>query len=335
MKVSKNATLACYAMVVSGLAIASCGSPVEPSTAVESHATQAPPAASAVNPTLNPTAITVQTPSTRPVSDLPTPVTQRDGVLVYRDMPYVANGHPRQKLDVYVPEGQDLGLIVYFHGGGWRGGSKADDASQIVNLFARGHAVASVGYRLSQDAVFPAQVEDAKAAVRWLRAHAAELGVDSDRFVAMGISSGGAMAALLGTTGDVDEFDVGEYLATSSRVQSVVAIAGYYDLLQPDILEMYGTGYLEPLVGGPLPEHSERLSAVSPITYVTEDDPPFLMVHGELDEVHPLHQAEILEASLAGAGIPATLYVLPGGSQVLTILFDQSVRETVLGFLAR
>jgi acetyl esterase/lipase len=125
------------------------------------------------------------------------------GVKTHRDLAYVVNGHERQKLDLFVPEKADgpLPLIIWIHGGGWQNGSK-DGCPPLRNGYTEhGYAVASINYRLSGHAVFPAQIEDCKAAIRWLRAHAEEYSLDPQRFGVWGSSAGGHLAALVGTSG--------------------------------------------------------------------------------------------------------------------------------------
>src|ERR1035438_8305255 len=141
------------------------------------------------------------------------------GTRIFLDVACVTNGHLLQRLDLYLPrEGKDLPLIINIHGGAFRGGDKAMDVP--LDYLARGYAVASINYRLSQDAIFPAQIEDCKAAVRWLRANASKYGLDPSHFAAWGSSAGGHLAAMVGTTGGVKEYDVGENLGVSSRVQA-------------------------------------------------------------------------------------------------------------------
>jgi hypothetical protein len=152
------------------------------------------------------------------------------GPIVYRDLPYVSNGHERQKLDLFLPrEGKNLPLIIRVHGGAWMMGTK--DWEKPEDFIRNGYAVASIGYRLSQHAKFPAQIEDCKAAVRFLRANAQKYNLDPNRFAAWGGSAGGHLAAMLGTTGDINEFDVGENLSCSSKVQAVVDYFGPTDLI--------------------------------------------------------------------------------------------------------
>ena len=219
------------------------------------------------------------------------------GTTVYRDLPYVTDGHQRQKLDLYLPDkGKHLPLIIWVHGGAFRAGSKEDGVP--LDFVAEGYALASINYRLSQHTLFPAQIEDCKAAVRWLRAHADRFDLDPGRFGAWGPSAGGHLAAMLGTTGHGKEFDVGENLASSSRVQAVVDYFGPTDFLQmdahrpPDGMKHDAPDSPESqLVGGPIQQNRDKVARANPITYLRSDAPPFLIVHGELDPLVPHHQS--------------------------------------------
>jgi acetyl esterase/lipase len=262
-----------------------------------------------------------------------------EGATAYRDLPYVTNGHPRQKLDLYLPkDGKNLPLIINIHGGAWQGGSK--DMGAPLDYLARGYAVASINYRLSQHAVFPAQIEDCKAAVRWLRANAAKYNLDPNHFAAWGGSAGGHLAALLGTTGDVKAFEVGENLGVSSRLQAVVDYFGPTDLLQMDAHRLPSGQVHDPavspesqLIGGPLQENKEKAAKANPITYLTKDAPPFLICHGDADPLVPHHQSELLEAALKQAGVPVTFYTVKGGGH--GGFRDPKVPELTREFLAK
>jgi acetyl esterase/lipase len=237
---------------------------------------------------------------------------------VHRDLPYVSHGHPRQKLDLYVPPGKLRPLVVYVHGGAFLAGDKSTGVP--LEYLAEGYAVASVNYRLSGDALFPAQIEDCKAAVRWLRANVATYGLDPDRFAAFGPSAGGHLVAMLGTTGGVREFDVGENLGSSSRVQAVVDYFGPTDFLQMDAHRLPNGQVHDAadspesrLIGGAIQENRDRVAKANPITYVSKDAPPFLIVHGDADPLVPHHQSELLAAALRTAGVPVTFYTVKGG----------------------
>ncbi len=239
--------------------------------------------------------------------------------MIYRDLAYVSNPHPRQMLDLFLPESQmKAPLIIWIHGGAWRYGSKEDGVP--VDYVAEGYAVASINYRFSQHAIFPAQLEDCKAAVRWLRVNAAEFNLDTDRFGAWGASAGGHLAALLGVTGDVAAFEVGENLSVSSRVQVVVDYYGPTDFLQMDDHRLpTGSLHNRPqspeslLVGGWLEERKEMVARVNPVTYVTNSSAKFLIVHGDADPSVPHHQSELLAEALEKADVPVSFYTVKGG----------------------
>jgi acetyl esterase/lipase len=238
---------------------------------------------------------------------------------VERDLPYVNTGHPRQTLDLYLPQAErPLPLIIWIHGGAFRMGSKEDDVP--VEQLGRGYAIAAINYRLSQHALFPAQIEDCKAAVRWLRSHAASYGIDGARFATYGTSAGGHLAAMVGTTGAEPALDVGAYLDVSSRVQAVVDFYGPTDFLQMDAQRL-PDGMLHDtpdspesqLVGGPIQERRAQVAAANPIPYVRADAPPFLVIHGDRDPLVPHGQSTLLVEALQKAGVPVTFYTVKGG----------------------
>ena len=280
--------------------------------------------------------------STPPLSGLPEKADRgaasSGAMLVDLDVPYVTNGHPRQKLDVFVQasEVKNQPLIIYIHGGAFKTGSKNDGVPS--DYLSRGYAVASIDYRLSGDAAWPAQIEDCKAAVRWLRANAARYGIDPGRFAAWGASAGGHLAAMLGTTGGEKEFEVGENLDVSSRVQAVVDYFGPTDFLQMDAHRLPNGQFHDPadspesaLIGGPLQQNKDKAVRANPITYVSGDDPPFLICHGDADPLVPHHQSVLLEAALRRAGVPVTFYTVKGGGHGR--FGDPKVPELTKGFL--
>lgn len=240
-------------------------------------------------------------------------------VTKFTDISYVADGHPRQKLDPYIRKSKNkTPLIILIHGGGFRGGDM--DTMSPAPFLAEGFAAASINYRLSQDVVFPAQIEDCKAAVRWLRSNAAKYNIDPDRFGVWGTSAGGHLAAMLGTTGETRIFDVGENLEVSSQVQAVADWFGPTDFLQMDehrlptgMVHNGGGSPESQLIGGPLQQNKEKVARANPITYITPKAPPLLIAHGDADPLVTHHQSELLEAALKKAGTPVTFYTVKGG----------------------
>jgi len=219
-----------------------------------------------------------------------------------------------QKLDLYVPEGEGpFPLVINVHGGAFKMGDKAMGAAELDPLVAAGFAVASINYRLSSEAIFPAVIEDAKAAVRWLRANAEEYNLDPERFAAFGASAGGNIVAMLGTTGDIEDFDNAELgnEGVSSAVQAVVDWFGPTDFGLMDA-QFAESGVCDAsaqshdaadspeslLLGAALPDVPELVAAANPITYISENTPPFFIQHGTNDCNVPTQQSEILAEAL-------------------------------------
>jgi acetyl esterase/lipase len=266
-----------------------------------------------------------------------------EGTAVHRDLAYVTkNAHERHVLDLYLPAaGDNLPLIIWIHGGGWQNGSK--DRPTGLPFLRDGYALASINYRLSGHALFPAQIEDCKAAVRWLRANARKYRIDPNRFGVWGASAGGHLVAMLGTTGGVKEFNVGENLQVSSRVQAVCDFYGPTDFLQMDAHRVPGAALVHDspgspearLVGGPIQENKEKVARANPITYLGKDAPPFLIVHGDADPLVPHHQSELLRDALEKAGVPVTLYTVKGGGHGQGFQQDANLMPAVRAFFAK
>jgi acetyl esterase/lipase len=236
-------------------------------------------------------------------------------------MVYAQAGNHTLLLDLFLPKGDgSFPLIIWIHGGAFRAGSKENNRAR--RMVARGYAVASINYRLSQVAIFPALVHDAKAAVRWLRAHAAEYHLDPQRFGVWGGSAGGYLAAMLGVVQGIPELegDLGNP-HISSRVQAVCDWYGPSDFLRMN--DVVGTmDHNAPdspesqLIGAPIREHPDLVAKANPITYITEeraqDFPPFLIMHGGHDLTVIPNQSELLHNALVEAGADVTLVILGG-----------------------
>jgi acetyl esterase/lipase len=231
---------------------------------------------------------------------------------IQRDLVYKRVNGAALSLDLYRPEkiSGPLPLIVWIHGGGWRNGRK--EKCPAVALVQHGYAVASIDYRLTRTAPFPAQIEDCKAAVRWLRANATKYDLDPDRVGVWGMSAGGHLAALMGTSGEVPELEgSGDNMQFSSRVQAVCDVAGPADLSAMTNVGPKRRFAIESLLGGPLEQDKAKATAASPIHYISKDDPPFLIVHGESDRAVPVEQSQRFYEELRKAGVTATLKILP------------------------
>ena len=246
-------------------------------------------------------------------------------------------------LDLYLPEsGGPFPPIVWIHGGAFRSGDKGGIwYKPILNQTQRGYAVASIDYRLSGAAKFPALVQDAKAALRWLRANAARYNLKADRIVVAGESAGGYQAAMLGTSGGVAELEgtLGNP-KESSRVQGVIDFFGPTDFLTMDdgasscktpLVHRAPTSPESQLLGCNLDDCPERAKASAPITYVSRDAPPFLILHGTADCQVPHSQSQRLYDALHAAGVRADLHLLPevghGDRRFMTPETDKWVSE--------
>ena len=233
-----------------------------------------------------------------------------------------------QKLDLFLPEGSGpFPLVINIHGGAFRfGGKEMLDTPIAQALLKEGIAVATINYRLSGEAKFPAAVLDAKAAVRFLRANAAKYHLDGGKFIAFGQSAGGNLASILGTSGGVPEFDDASlgHAEVSSKVQGVIDWFGPTDFSQmdaqaqeqgcPDSARQHGEADSpEAMYLGGLPKDVPDLVAKSnPMTYITPDDPPFLLQKGEKDCVVPVGQSHILFEALKAGGVKAEFDLLEG-----------------------
>lgn len=237
---------------------------------------------------------------------------EEEGQIFYHDIVYAkVAGFGDLKLDLTLPKDasnnlKPLPLVIGIHGGGWRSGSKENcfAEQQLVKL---GYATACLDYRLSGTAKFPAQIYDIKAAIRWLRANAADYNLDVNHFGAWGNSAGAHLAVMLGVTGGVKELegDVG-VTGYSSRVQAVVDWYGpvEFSAIIPlkDKYQEYYEAATE-LIGKSLENSSDLILKASPLNYITADDPPILIMHGAKDGVVPYQQSELLYGALKEKGV--------------------------------
>jgi len=272
----------------------------------------------------------------------PAPVPE--GVKVDRDIVYAQASGKDLLMDTYRPVEQSgpLPVVVWVYGGAFRAGSKDDGQTGGATWLARhGYAVVAFNYRLSQVAKFPAQANDCKAAIRWLRANAGKYGLDARRIAAWGASAGGHLSATLGTSGGVAELegDLGNP-TESSRIQAVVDFYGPTDFLQMDAQALPGGQKHDPpnspesqLIGGPIQENKEKVARANPITYVSPDDPPFLILHGDRDPLVPVGQSELLHTALRKAGVPVTFHKIAGAGHGGPDFSSPMVRAMVLAFL--
>ena len=220
------------------------------------------------------------------------------------DVTYCTMDNLPQKADLYFPDsGGPWPALLYVHGGSWMHGDKSEALMFARGLAAQGYLVASINYRLYPEGKFPAMIEDVKCAVRWLRARASDYNLDPNHIAAIGPSAGGHLVSLLGTSDQSTRWDVGEYMDQSSRVQAVIAMAPVTDLTQnfpnADIEAMRHVGFGE-----------DNVVQAGPITHVTADDPPFLLIHGDQDTLVPYEQSQLMYDRLLQMNVPAQLIIV-------------------------
>lgn len=252
-------------------------------------------------------------------------VAEQNHVETRMDQPYANNDNPKQKLDLYLPlkrsNDKPLPVIALIHGGGWVNGDRIGYGGLGIQLAKTGnYAAVGIGYRLTAEAPWPAQIHDCKAAIRWIRAHAKELNLDPDKIVVWGSSAGGHLSSLLGTSGDVKELegDLGSYKDVSSRVQAVVNLCGPEDFSQALVFNSRGEADWDDkavigLFGGNAKEKKELALQASPVTYVSKDDPPFITFHGTADKRVHFKHAELIHKSLQAAGVVSLLVPITDG----------------------
>ncbi|MFA4922879.1 MAG: alpha/beta hydrolase fold domain-containing protein [Ignavibacteriaceae bacterium] len=243
----------------------------------------------------------------------------------YSNLDYVGNGNSKQMLDLYIPPGltRPAPIIIYIHGGGWQNGSKGGALRFCDTLLAHGYIIADINYRLSGDSIFPAQIYDCKAAVRWLKAHPVQYNIDTCKVAVTGSSAGGHLASLVGTSGGVDsleDFGLGSRGATS-KVHAVISFYGPSDFSQMDanIPRTPPDSCTDPMIhnspnsaetrllGCQFSDCPDRVRKASPITYIDGTDPPFKIYHGTFDCTVPPQQSMLLDSVLNAAGVYTSL----------------------------
>ncbi|MBN8624216.1 MAG: alpha/beta hydrolase, partial [Planctomycetes bacterium] len=217
----------------------------------------------------------------------------KEQIDVRLDVPYADNDNPRQQVDIYLPKdasaGDPLPVVLFIHGGGWVNGDRKGYMAPASQLALGGkYAAISVGYRMSSEAKWPAQIHDCKAAVRWVRAHAKELNIDPNKIGATGGSAGGHLVTMLGLTAGNKELEgsLGEHTDQSSAVTCVINFCGPSDMAAP-LMQGEAAKVDDPavsgLVGGPLKEKADAVKQASPLTWVSKNAAPIMTVHGMKD----------------------------------------------------
>ena len=260
--------------------------------------------------------------------------------MVMRGITFAKIGDTTLQLDLYPSPGAATPgpLIIWIHGGAWRSGDRKD--MPLGALLTKGFAIASLDYRLTPVAPFPANIHDIKAGVRFLRARAAAYNIHPDRFVLAGSSAGGHLAALAALTYKNVELEgtVGACLQTSSKVQAVISFFGASDLTT--ILSQstaHGLSVRVPalnlLYGGSPELHPGLARLASPVFHLDREDPPILLFHGDKDQQMPPQQSAALAAACAAIGLDCQLRTVPGGEHGGAAFYGAGMMEETAEFL--
>jgi acetyl esterase/lipase len=257
-----------------------------------------------------------------------------------QDVTYCTNDGVDLKMDVYFPwkPAGPSPVIMFVHGGGWVAGTKTGTPgmSYFLDLARRGYTTFSIDYRLAPTYTFPANIIDVKCAVRHIRANAKEYNVDPSRIGAWGASAGGHLVALLGTSDQGAGWDVGQYLDQSSRVNVVVDMYGIHDLTTEYVVG--NVRGLDRMVFAAKSPSDPILATASPVSYITPDDPPFLILHGDMDPVIPYTQSQILQDRLIAGGVSSIFVPVHNGGHGFNAIGGPidppyaTIAKTILGF---
>jgi acetyl esterase/lipase len=255
------------------------------------------------------------------------------GIRYQPDIDYGAGGKEKLKLDLARPEKLERAApcIVVIHGGGWTGGNRTQHTDLIFKLAQQGYVAATVQYRLSPKHVFPAQVEDVKCAVRYLRAHADEYKLNPQLIGAVGFSAGAHLSMMLGTMEKEDGLEgEGGHADQSSRVQCVVAFFGPTDLTRTDF-PATSAGLVAKFMGSTPEEDKGERKRASPLTYLDQGDAPLLIFQGTKDRLVPHSQAVVMMEAMTKAGVPGRVELLVGadhgwGGDDLIRSWEESLR---------
>ncbi len=264
-----------------------------------------------------------------------------DGYRRINDIEYAKVGNHRLLLDVYLPtDVKTPPLVMWVHGGAWRSGSRSK--MPLLDLVKSGFAVASVDYRLSPVAKFPAQIHDCKAAIRFMRASAKRFGINGERVGVAGSSAGGHLAALIGVSNNhkLLEGDVGDHDGQSSSIQAIV---DYYGPTNFTTILKQSTPHglsvrvpaLELLLGGQPEKKPDLARLASPVFHVDRHDPPLLLIHGDQDPQVPINQSHELHGAYKQLKLPAHFEVVHGGAHGGAGFFDERRNTMVREFFTK
>ena len=282
-----------------------------------------------------------------------TPVIQQISDVVYEQVPMRGYPNVAMKMDILQPKVQEkLPAIVYVTGGGFINANKDNGIQLRMHLAEAGYVVASIQYRVAPTAQFPQPVEDVKAAIRYLKAHADQYGIDPDRVGIVGGSAGGYLTAMAGTTSGTTTFDKGENLQVSSSVKAAVDLYGLSDLTcigddysdavkaahrspgSTEALWVNGSPVFGGKDGGILAD-KKAADAANPITYISKDSAPMLLMHGTKDYLVSPSQTDLLFQALQQKGIPSERYLVEGAAHGGIYWNQEEVMDIITQFFDR
>ncbi|SHO60766.1 alpha/beta hydrolase [Algoriphagus zhangzhouensis] len=262
-----------------------------------------------------------------------------EGTKLHGNIPYMQDTLKKHLLDIYLPPNAkgNVPLVIWVHGGGWLSNDKYADMGYmketIAEIINQGYALASIDYRFSTQATFPAQMLDCNASISYLYDNASKYGFDTDRFALMGFSAGGHLASMLGLTNNqkVNEFFV-PGTSKDFQFKAVVDFYGPADLtLFPGAIDAKSPEGL--LIGAAPLDRPDLAKMASPVSFVDEKDPPFLIIHGEKDDLVSPRQSHLLNAWLKVKGVPTDMIVVPGAPHFGSMFDAPEIRERVFAFL--
>lgn len=261
------------------------------------------------------------------------------GTVLHGNVPYNNDTLRKHLLDIYLPANASgkLPLVIFIHGGGWLSNDKYADMGYmkktIAEIISNGFALASIDYRFSTQAVFPAQMIDCNRAVSFLYDNAEKYGFDVNRFALMGFSAGGHLASMVGLSknNNVSEF----FMPGTSRTFFFKAVVDFYGPAELIMFPAAGDPKSpEALLIGAAPiDRPDLAKAASPVTYVDRSDPPFMIIHGEKDELVSPNQSRLLGSWLALAGVPREFIMVMEAPHFGAMFDSDQVRNKVIGFL--
>jgi len=264
-----------------------------------------------------------------------------DGTILHGDIPYAHDTLQKHLLDIYLPADAKgkVPLVIFIHGGGWLSNDKYADIGYmkktVAEIISSGFALASIDYRFSTQAVFPAQIRDCNRAISFLYDNADQYGFDINRLALMGFSAGGHLASLVGLSknNNIQSF----FMPGTSKLFGFKAVVDFYG--PAELILFPGAGDEKSpealLIGASPLVRPDLAKAASPVTYVDKNDPPFLIIHGEKDELVSTKQSRLLSAWLTVEGVPNELIIVKGAPHFGEMFDADEVRKKVLNFLSK